>query len=108
MGRSAGAQIAMASAANEAVEGVLGVISLYGPADLLFAYENGASDDILGSLRLLEVYLGGYPAMAPEAYRTASPYLTASGRMPPKTWSGEIPRDWPIFCATVGWSPVTI
>ncbi len=82
-GRSAGAQIALAAAYDATLPPVRGVIAFYGPADLLFAYEHGAEDDVLGSLGLLRNYLGGAPEARPEAFREASPILQVRSDVPP-------------------------
>jgi acetyl esterase/lipase len=83
MGRSAGGQIAEASAYFLADPAVRGVIALYAPADMRFAWEWGRPDDVLNSLQLLRQFLGGTPDSAGPAYDSASAYLIAGPRSPP-------------------------
>jgi acetyl esterase/lipase len=84
LGRSAGGQIALAAAYGPpAAPGVRGVISLYGPADLNFAYAHGREDDVLRSRALLRAYLGGSPEDLPEAYEAASPIRQVRADVPP-------------------------
>jgi acetyl esterase/lipase len=83
LGRSAGAQIALAVAYEAGAGAVRGVISLYGPSDLEFAYRTGRDDDALHSLTLLREYLGGTPAEIPATYMDASPLFRASREVPP-------------------------
>ncbi len=82
LGRSAGAQIAF-DAAYEPASPFRGVISLYGPADLAFAYTTGRDDDALHSLTLLRNYVGGTPTDCPQNYADASPFLRATHAVPP-------------------------
>jgi acetyl esterase/lipase len=82
LGRSAGAQVAL-SAAYKNPNAFRGVISLYGPADLKFAWEHGFPGDILDSLVLLSQLTGGTLAEKPEIYADASPYNDASANSPP-------------------------
>lgn len=83
LGRSAGAQIALATAYHLGRAEVRGVVSLYGPADLRFAYEYGTENDTLRSLSLLRRYLGGAPEGAGAAYDDASPYRFVRAEVPP-------------------------
>lgn len=82
LGRSAGAQIALAAAYAPGVRGIAGVISFYGPADMHFAYVHGTEDDVLRSPSLLRAFLGGSPETAREAYDDASPYLHVRRDLP--------------------------
>jgi acetyl esterase/lipase len=82
LGRSAGAQIALAAAhASEPLEGVAGVVDFYGPNDLYLAWAEPGS--ILDSRLLLRQYLGGSPAEFPERYDEASALLRAGAGSPP-------------------------
>lgn len=84
LGRSAGAQIALAVAYGPPTPaGVRGVVGLYGPADLEFAYRHGREDDVLRSPALLRAYLGGDPDEVPEAYAAASPIRHVRADAPP-------------------------
>lgn len=82
LGRSAGAQIAVATAYQK--PGLFkAVVDLYGPADLFFAWKYGRTDDILDSLKLLRQYTGGSPSRSGSVYADASPWLYASKDSPP-------------------------
>ena len=74
-GRSAGGQIAEATAYAARDPAILGVAAFYAPADMHFAYEWGREDDILKSPKLLREFLGGTPATARSAYDSASGIL---------------------------------
>jgi len=82
-GRSAGGQLAEATAYGVPSLALRGVIALYGPADLNFAYTFGKEDDILNSLQLLRQFLGGPPSAAQPAYDSASAILHVTPTSPP-------------------------
>jgi acetyl esterase/lipase len=82
-GRSAGAQLAEATAYGVPSLGLRGVIALYGPADLNFAYTYGKEDDVLKSPQLLRQFLGGTPSTARAAYDSASSILHVVPATPP-------------------------
>jgi len=73
MGRSAGGQLATAVGYRAGDPSIRGVIALYSPHDLNFAWRYVRADDALNSDRLMRQYLGG-PA---ETHRAA--YDEASG-----------------------------
>lgn len=73
LGRSAGAQIAAAVGYANPDRGVRGIIALYGPMDMHFAWKHADPDDVLDSPRLLRNYLGGDPVERPAIYDHASP-----------------------------------
>jgi len=83
LGRSAGGQIAMACAYGLKDPAIIGCVSIYGPADLIFARRFAFSDDVLNSLKLLREYLGGDPEQVPENYISASSYFLADARSCP-------------------------
>lgn len=83
LGRSAGGQIAEAVAYQKADPTLRGVVALYSPADLEFAYRHAADKDIINSKGLVVRFVGGTPESAPEAYRDASPIRFAGRRSPP-------------------------
>jgi acetyl esterase/lipase len=95
LGRSAGGQLALLAAytANEPTlqpgscdaqdTSVRAVISLYGPTDLAWDYTHPGRPDVLDTPHVLENYLGGSPASAPQAYASASPIEHASAQSPP-------------------------
>ncbi len=72
LGRSAGGQLAEAVGYGSPPPGLRGVVALYAPADLNFAYEHGREDDVLRSPLLLRQFLGGPPGSVPSAYDQAS------------------------------------
>lgn len=83
VGRSAGGQIAEASAYALGDPAIRGVIALYAPADMRFAWEWGRSDDVLNSLQLLRQFLGGPPESAGPNYDSASGILLVGPKSPP-------------------------
>jgi len=83
MGRSAGGQIAEASAYALRDPDVRGVVALYAPADMNFAWEWGREDDALNSPWLLRRFLGGTPETARQAYDSASAILLVDAKSPP-------------------------
>ncbi len=84
VGRSAGAQIATATAYGEKLPGVRAVVALYGVHNLEFVWSIRSERDSLNSDRLMKQYLGGPPEEArAEAYRTGSAELLAHADAPP-------------------------
>ncbi len=82
-GRSAGGQLVEAAAYGVPGLALRGVIALYGPADLNFAYAFGKEDDVLKSPQLLRQFLGGSPSEARAAYDGASGILHVTPSSPP-------------------------
>lgn len=84
LGRSAGGQLALLAAYTAQDPSVRGVISLYGPSDLRFAYENPAPPALRDTRALLEAYLGGAPDQTEDdTYFAASPINFVSSSSPP-------------------------
>jgi acetyl esterase/lipase len=84
VGRSAGAQIAVATAFGEALPGVRAVVALYGVHNLEFVWSIRSERDALNSDKLMRQYLGGGPEEGlGEAYREGSGELLAHGGVPP-------------------------
>lgn len=83
LGRSAGAQIALMAAYQEADPGIKGVISFYGPADMVWGYSQPASRWVMDSRKVMENYIGGSYDQVPQKYRSASPIEYASEDSPP-------------------------
>jgi acetyl esterase/lipase len=95
LGRSAGGQLALLAAytANDATlrpdscdaqdTSVRAVISFYGPTDLAWDYTHPGRPDVIDTQRVLDNYLGGSPASAPQAYAAASPIEHVSAQSPP-------------------------
>jgi acetyl esterase/lipase len=59
------------------------VISLYGPADLVWGYNNPARPDVIDGPGTLRRFLGGTPESAADAFRIASPITHVSAATPP-------------------------
>lgn len=83
LGRSAGAQIALLAAYQNTVPGLKGVISFYGPADMIWGYSKPASRWVMDSRHVMENYLGGTYKQVPERYSSASPIEHVSADSPP-------------------------
>lgn len=83
LGRSAGGQIATAAAVQLRDRAIRGVISLYAPADMVFARRFADPEDVLDSFKLIRQYMGGEPEVLPELYQSASATLTADAACPP-------------------------
>lgn len=73
LGRSAGAQIALLAAYTLPQEGIKGVISYYGPADMVWGYSLPTSPLIMDSRKVMEDYLGGPYDKVPGNYAASSP-----------------------------------
>jgi acetyl esterase/lipase len=72
LGRSAGGQIALATAYELHDPAIRGCVDLYAPTDMNFAYRFGKEDDILKSRGLVRAFMGGTPDDRPGAYNEAS------------------------------------
>ncbi|MBA3947881.1 MAG: alpha/beta hydrolase [Herpetosiphonaceae bacterium] len=94
LGRSAGGQLALLAAytPNDPAlppscptldTTVRGVISLYGPTDLVWGYNHTAHPDIINGPQTLENYLGGSPTTVPATYALAAPIEHVGGTTPP-------------------------
>ncbi|MBI2385384.1 MAG: alpha/beta hydrolase [Elusimicrobia bacterium] len=99
LGRSAGAQIALAAAHDpEPPPGLRGIVVFYGPNDLFLAWRVPGPKRMIDSRRLLRQYLGGSPAEEPERYERASPLLAAGKKSPPTLMihGGRDEMVWPL------------
>lgn len=83
LGRSAGGQLALLSAYSAGDSAIVGAISFYGPADMVYGYENPSNPLVIDSRGVLEAYLGGTPATAGQAYAAASPIAFVGAATPP-------------------------
>ena len=72
VGRSAGGQIAAATAYGEALPGVRAVVALYACHDLEFVWSIRSETDSLNSDKLMKEFMGGGPEGREEVYRSAS------------------------------------
>ena len=62
---------------------VRAVAALYAPADLAWGHDNPMVPDIIRGTESIELYLGGAPAQAAEAYRLATPMSWTDRALPP-------------------------
>lgn len=86
LGRSAGAQLAEATAYAAHDPGIRGVIAFYGPTDLRSLWSSEDSSDRLHGLtgrQVLETFLGGTAATAAAAFDSASSLMLAGPASPP-------------------------
>lgn len=85
LGRSAGGQLATAVGYGLHDPAIRGVIALYAPHDMPFAWSVSREDDALNSIKLFKQYFGG-PPDTPERlahYQEASGQLLATKDSPP-------------------------
>ena len=85
LGRSAGAQIAAATAYGQVLPGVRAVVALYGCYDLEFVWSIRSASDSLNSDKLMRQFMGGGPeaAGAAELYRSGSAEQLVHADVPP-------------------------
>jgi acetyl esterase/lipase len=83
LGRSAGAQIASSVAYTLEDQSIRGVISLYGPQDMKFAWDHASSSDVLDTYSLFKDYIGGSPSEFPNEYKQTSAIMNISAKSPP-------------------------
>jgi acetyl esterase/lipase len=83
VGRSAGAQIAIAAAYVEVIPGVRGIVDLYGPTDFDLTWDAATRPRSLDHRDNLKIFLGGNPETAHDAYRNASGAMLVTPRAPP-------------------------
>lgn len=85
LGRSAGGQLAAAVGYGAHDPAIRGVVSLYAPHDMRFAWSVSREDDALNSINLMRQYFGG-PPDTPERvarYESASGQLLLNKDSPP-------------------------
>lgn len=83
LGRSAGAQIALLAAYTLPDPGLKGVISFYGPADMVWGYSLPANPLIMDSRKVMSDYLGGTYPVVPHNYINSSPIEFVTRRSVP-------------------------
>ncbi len=85
LGRSAGGQIATAAAYGAHDPDIRGIIALYAPHDMKFAWAVSREDDALNSIKLMRQYFGGPPDTTERTalYDSASGQLLARADSPP-------------------------
>lgn len=81
LGRSAGAQIILATAYSVQDSSIRGCIACYPPTDMTFDYGTGHS--ILNAHKIITQFLGGTPDEIPDIYRDASPLQLVGPNAPP-------------------------
>ncbi len=99
LGRSAGGQLATAVSYGAHDLAIRGVIALYAPHDMPFAWSVSREDDALNSIKLFRQYFGGAPD-TPERralYESASGQLLARSDSPPTLLIHGVPD-------TLAWS----
>jgi acetyl esterase/lipase len=83
LGRSAGAQIILATAYGIHDPSIRGCIACYPPTDMNFDYGTGTTHSILDGHHVISQFLGGKPDEVPENYRDASPMDLVGPETPP-------------------------
>ena len=83
VGRGGGGQLALLAAYTAGEPAIRGVVSMYGPTDLKFGYENPAPPGLVDTRAVLESYLGGAPSAAEDVYYAASPINFVTPASPP-------------------------
>ena len=94
LGRSAGGQVALIAAYSAGDprippscpvpdRPVRAVAALYAPSDLVWGHDNPMVPDVIQGTESLELYLGGPPAQAAEAYRLGTPMSWVGRAVPP-------------------------
>ncbi len=85
LGRSAGGQLATAVGYGARDPAIRGVIALYGPHDMPFAWSVSRENDALNSVKLMRQYFGGPPDTPAQraCYESASGQLLARPDSPP-------------------------
>jgi acetyl esterase/lipase len=83
LGRSAGGQMATATAYAEEIPAVCGIVDIYGPTDFDLTWEAATRPRSLDHRYNLELFLGGTPETARAAYRSASGAMLVTPRAPP-------------------------
>ncbi len=72
LGRSAGGQIVLTAAYTLKDPAIKGVISFYGPADMVWGYQNPTNPLVLNSGKVMADYLGGNYEKVPAQYVNSS------------------------------------
>jgi acetyl esterase/lipase len=82
LGRSAGGHLALLAAYSAADPAVRGVISFYGPTDLVWSWEHPSPEPVYDSRGTLAGFTGGTPIDRPDVYAAASPLSFVAGAIP--------------------------
>lgn len=73
LGRSAGGQLALLVAYEHEDSTIRGVISFYGPTDMVYGFNDPTDPKVIDTPKTLGLYLRGTPQTAKEVYDAASP-----------------------------------
>ena len=82
LGRSAGGQIVLSAADLLHDASIKGVISFYGPADMVWGFANPTNPLVLNSRKVMADYLGGPYNKVPNQYISSSATTTATSFTP--------------------------
>ncbi len=83
LGRSAGAQVALCAAYHFHMPNIKGVVSYYGPADMVWAGQLSAKAGVLNNNEIYNNYLGGQYKDVPEKFKEISAVHYADASSPP-------------------------
>ena len=83
LGRSAGGQIALSTAYSLKFKGIKGVISYYGPADMVWGGQVKVSSLVLNTDKIYNNYFGGLYKQIPEKFKESSAIDHADAQSPP-------------------------
>jgi acetyl esterase/lipase len=83
LGRSSGGQIAERLAYGSHDPSLKGLIALYAPSDLTYAYTAGREDDLPRTRPMLRRLIGGSPGENPASFADASPLTFVTPQAPP-------------------------
>ncbi len=83
LGRSAGGQIVISAAYTLNDPTIKGVISFYGPLDMVWGYANPTNPLVLNSRKVMADYLGGTYSQVPQQYVNSSGTETATPKAVP-------------------------
>ncbi|RME01392.1 MAG: alpha/beta hydrolase [Calditrichaeota bacterium] len=83
LGRSAGAHLALLAGYTANDPAIRGVVSYYGPADLLYGWNHPANPHVIDTRKVLTEFLGGSPEQVPQNYDEGSPIHFVTPLTPP-------------------------
>lgn len=83
LGRSAGAQIGLTAAYSQSIPGVKGVISFYGPADMVWGGQIKVNKWVLDTDKIYKNYFGGNYKEVPGKFKESSACEYVSKNAPP-------------------------
>lgn len=83
LGRSAGGQIALSAAYTLNDPTIKGVISYYGPTDMVWGYAHPSNPLVIDSRKVMEDYLGGSYNKVPKQYINSSATVTVNNQSVP-------------------------